>query len=698
MKNYYLRTIYNSVLLAGCLILLVAIPLNAQSTKGKLSQDLVRLGSPQTAASTGIIINPDIYQIQNGKVLIEAVAQGDPQALLIELEGIGLTEGLQHGGLCSGMLPLTSLESLQSLPSLKLARPAYKPIHNVGLVTSQGDAAQQSNVARNRFGVDGTGVKIGVLSDSYDNLMGAASGIASGDLPGYGNPNGYTTTVDVLEDFAGGGTDEGRGMMEIIHDVAPGAELAFHTAFNGQVDFAIGILELAAAGSDIIVDDVVYLAEPYFQDGIIAQAADIVTDAGVAYFSSAGNRSRASYQARFTRGKTTQVTDLSLGLLGNYMMHDFDAGPGMDIFQEILVPTNGTLTIAFQWADPFASNCVGCPGAQTDMDMFLSLVEDESQVLFSSISANINGDPFEFISVFNSGADASVYLSFGKWLDTATPTPNPSLIKYINFGSLSTPLEHDTQSSTTAGHSNSTGAIATGAVRYDATPAYGVNPPVIEFFSSAGGTPILFDVFGNRVSPQYREKPEISAPQGVNTTFFGFDYEGDSFPNFFGTSASAPSAAAVAALMQEVSGNNLGPHRVENILQTTAIDMDDPFTEGFDTGFDYGTGYGMINAKRAVQVAARTSGAATTNISLSMFPNPANDVVSLDFNTKKTMSVTMEIHDHIGVAIQSQSLQLPQGAHTQQLDLAAMGMPKGLYYLKLKQQDGTEQVFRLVKE
>ena len=84
-----------------------------------------------------------------------------------------------------------------------------------------------------------------------------------------------------------------------MHDVAPGANIAFHTAFNSELDFAEGIIDLQEAGADVIVDDVIYFAEPMFMDGMVAQAADIVTQRGVPYFSSAGNQARDSYQNAF---------------------------------------------------------------------------------------------------------------------------------------------------------------------------------------------------------------------------------------------------------------------------------------------------------------------------------------------------------------------------------------------------------------
>lgn len=162
-----------------------------------------------------------------------------------------------------------------------------------GLTTSQGDVALNSDDARIEFGVDGSGITVGVLSDSFgaeENDSGTptettvAEDIASGDLPSEG--------VTVLQDgspFSPDG-DEGRAMLQIIHDVAPGATLAFHTAGGGQGNFANGILALRnTADADVIVDDIIYFAEPIFQDGIIAQAVDTVVADGAVYLSSAGN-------------------------------------------------------------------------------------------------------------------------------------------------------------------------------------------------------------------------------------------------------------------------------------------------------------------------------------------------------------------------------------------------------------------------
>jgi hypothetical protein len=571
-----------ALLLAGPVkgeLVQLGIPAGQELIKGneltKVGRDLVAL---QESYETHVQLrslepfkpsNPYL-RVVDQHVVVDAVASGEAEDLLAELEALGLQKGATFGRMVSGRLPIEAIEELQGVDSLKFVRPAYMAT-NVGLVTSQGDVAMRADIARTSVDVDGFGVTVGTLSDSFNCLGGAATDVANGDLP---------AGIAVLKDETGcgSGSDEGRAMMQLIHDVAPGASQAFHTAFDGMADFAQGIIELANAGADVITDDVFYFAEPMFQDGIIAQAVDQVVAMGIPYFSSAGNNGRNAYESDFRNS----------GVSGSRgARHDFDPGSEVDDLQTVTFAP-GTTTFILQWSAPYASACTGCPGA--DSDLVIAVYNMDGSLIFASNVGNIGGDPIDIYTIRNSGS-GPVQVQLGLELVAGTA---PQRVKYWYQGPL-TINQHDTASGTVFGHASAAGARAVGAAFYDETPAFGQNPPLLESFSSAGPQRIYFDTSGTPLSPfETRQKPEIVAPDGTNTTFFGSDIseDADSFPNFFCTSAAAPHAAAVAALMLEADPL-LTPNEMYQIMQDTAIDMLTP-------GFDHDSGLGLIDAAAAI--------------------------------------------------------------------------------------------------
>jgi subtilisin family serine protease len=527
-----------------------------------------------------------LLRVSAGWVQIDAVASDDVHALRADLEALGMQGAVAFGRIVSGWVSISAIEDMAALVSLQFVRPAYATT-NVGLVTSQGDQAMRADVTRATFGVDGTGVTVGVLSDSFNCLGGAAADVANGDL----------SPVTVIQEEPGcsSGTDEGRAMLQLVYDVAPGASLAFATAFVGQAGFASNILALQAAGAGVIVDDTIVLTEPMFQDGIIAQAVNTVKGRDVPYFSSAANQARQSYESSFRAGPSFADGAFPSAPGAPHFFggtaHDFDPGPGADVFQRITVPAGTRFTLSFQWDSPFASVCPGCPGSPNDLDIYV-FNDPPTTVLAGSVANNIGRDAVEVFSFFNPPGSAVTAFNI---MITKLAGPNPQLIKYVRFGGGNVTInEFDTRSSTLYGHANAAGAEAVGAAFYGNTPEFGVSPPLLEPFSSAGPTPIIFDTAGNRLAiPRIRLKPEIVAPDGTNTTFFGGrDVERDGFPNFFGTSAAAPHAAAVAALMLQAMPSTT-PQRVYEILETTAIDMGPP-------GFDFDSGFGLIQADQAL--------------------------------------------------------------------------------------------------
>src|SRR5262249_54268131 len=153
-------------------------------------------------------------------IVIDATAKdGDGAALLTQLNAVGLLEGGSFGGVASGLLPVASVASLLTLSDLSFASTSGSS-SSVGTVTNQADVSIHAGTRRSGYGADGSGLKVGVLSGSFNNLGGMGANIASDDLP---------SDTTILSDQSSGGTDEGRAMAQIVHDVAPGASILFET-------------------------------------------------------------------------------------------------------------------------------------------------------------------------------------------------------------------------------------------------------------------------------------------------------------------------------------------------------------------------------------------------------------------------------------------------------------------------------------
>jgi hypothetical protein len=551
---------------------------------GKVLETTNIIGSELTSLAYNIDtisktqVDNDIFLIVGNKVAIEIVADGLTQynQLLSQLSPTDIINASPENLTIAVFYPITQLNSLNSQNNLiNFSRPLYQPLTKLGLATTQGDIALRTNLVRNGYTLDGDSVKVGVLSDSYNTKAGnpAQVDISNGDLPGTGNPLGNTDAVQVLRDFPanlGSRTDEGRAMLQIIHDIAPKADLAFRTGFISAGDFADGIIDLANAGCKVIVDDITYITEPFFKDGAVAKAVDSVVKRGVTYFSAAGNYGVKSYEGEFVAGGLP--TGLATGVAHNF---------GGSIYQQLQLPP-GTYTMVLQWQGDIFT--LGGTGTQTDLDIYL--VGLGGLPLFGFNRINMGGDPIEVLPFTVNEATTTQLMIVN------AGGPNVRF-KYIIFRGEGTILNNTGVTSTIVGQANATGAISIGAVLYTNTPAFnGVPSPAS--FSSRGGT---------QVENEIRNKPEIMAPNGVNTTveMGGVDIDGDGRPNFFGTSAAAPHAAAATALIiqakKKFSNQVLTPEAIRLLLKNTAIDMG-------TAGYDAATGYGFLHADGAMRTFA----------------------------------------------------------------------------------------------
>ncbi len=417
------------------------------------------------------------------------------------------------------------------------------------------DAAVKGPQARSAASVTGAGLKIGIISDSYDVLGGAAADVAAGLLPAGG--------VTVLEEGPDGSSDEGRAMAELVHQTAPGAQLYFYSGFYSEADFAAGIAALQQAGCNIIVDDVTYPDEPMFQvAGAVDTAVQNAIASGVDYFTAVGNEGANFFQSAFT-----PVDAVIPGVNGfdPVMAETFGGGT----LQDMDIPGGYAVTLTLEWDAAY----------NTPQDDSLTVVALENNtVAATSFQSGTLPEVYLNFPI----ADANTTYAIAIYQNAGTPTPG--FIKYVlEGGGTIFSSAAGIGSGSEIGHALVPGINAVGAVDVTATPAEG-GTPVAESYSSTGPGELLFAPDGTRLaSPEMAGAPQYLAPDGASTSVID---------PFFGTSSSAPVAAAVAALLLQASPS-LNPADVTALLEDSAI----------PAGAASAAGAGLIQADRALSYA-----------------------------------------------------------------------------------------------
>ncbi len=548
----------------------------------------------------------------DGRVLVDLIITR-PDAVravwqqLVELDATILTDkGLVYGSrTVRARVPMKAVEALSAMDEIlrvRLAIPArtHAAPQTPGSVASsssrtpgaftnalnrsQGLRVHDADSARNSFGTTGAGQTICVLSDGVTSL---AASQASGDLPD-------GDRLFVLPGQTGTG-DEGTAMLEIVHDLAPQARLGFATAFTSAPSFAQNILDLATAGCTIIVDDILYLDESPFQDGPIAQSVNTVTGNGVLYFSSAGNEGNlkdgtsGTWEGNFK----PSVAAVPPVLASAGVLHDFGDGSN-----SIRVESGNAGTPAILiWAEHYNAT-QGL--ASTDYDLYdldgaLTKVFDAS----TDTQNGSGGDDFP-VEMLDKGAFPGERLVVAR-VSQGNTSSAPAFNLILFRGRLDRALA---TSGATRGHSATINAFSTAATpageAYSTPPGEGPFPNlfssgnVSETFSSDGPRRIILSPGGAELTPgnrtitggRVRQKPDLTAADGVSTAAPGFS-------TFFGTSAAAPHAAAIAGLLKSALPT-LSMAEIRNLMISTAIDIEAP-------GVDNVTGAGIVMPMPALQ-------------------------------------------------------------------------------------------------
>lgn len=461
-----------------------------------------------------------------------------------------------------------------------------------------------------QYGLDGTGLAVGVISDSYD-LGGtkvatdAAQDVLAGALPGPGNPCGYTTPVGpILEKNATMFTDEGRAMAQVVHGIAPGARLMFATDGATQTEFADNIQALVDHGADVIVDDVVQFTEPWFQQGVVAQKIAAIRAQGVLYVAAAQNEGSIGYlgagteniaptgsweSAEYRPGDCfagmAGMMDTALGTTGTEVdCMDFGPAGAPAKGLQVTLDTAPSFELLAQWAEPVDGRStvivpflLDATGAALPLPTGSGTFDDRTPASYVGYTATT--DP----TVPSVLADYTLVLA--RATNVGEPaTPRVKVIIAIDDGGVQRlPYAPDEWRDDVVigpvvfAHPADPAVLTSGAA-----PTF--KPESMEPYSGTGPATYYFgpvDRLTHRpadplLEPRVLVKPDLIGVDYVRTTFFESYYSGSPvLPDgyyFPGTSAAAPGVAAVAALAMQYSPQSTA-QQVRDALVSTAVPM-----------------------------------------------------------------------------------------------------------------------------
>jgi len=485
-----------------------------------------------------------------GEIQVYVILTEFSNANVATLEGLGLRVEvtLPNRRLVQGWVPGDVVDAIAALDFVQSVKPPSYPLRDgAGAVNTAGDNILGAASARSTFGVSGAGVKVGVISHGVDHL---ANSVQTNDLP---------AGVEVLK--AGSGGDEGTAMLEIVHDIAPGASLTFYGP-QTSADMVAGINALAAAGARVVVDDLSFVSEPKFEDGPIAEAVKNFATGGRVYVSSAGNRAQEHYRAPYNRLTGQNFPSDAYPAVHNYVSGTIDFG------NTVVIPPFCSLRVVLQWNNPFGASA-------DDFDLFIAN-SSNFEILAGSIEfQDGTQDPIEATGFTNTTTSPiTVFIAVSEF--QLTSPPGSLVLDYFAILDCAGALQYVTPSESLVGNHAIEEALPIAAV--DA-----LTPTQAEPYSSQGPGTTSFP-------PQFRNVPVLTGVDCVDTAAGALGFF--ALP-FCGTSAAAAHVAGVAALLIE-RAPTLTSEQLRGVLTGTALDLGPP-------GFDFTYGFGRVDAFAALQ-------------------------------------------------------------------------------------------------
>ena len=457
-------------------------------------------GARELAARSGIEMLDDQVRV------VLDTQHGKSAAALVKRLG-GTSEGW-FGDLLQATVPLSALEELADSPHIRFIR---RPLPTTIQAVSEGVGATHAETLHGA-GYDGAGVKVAVLDlgfAGYAALLGT-------ELPATVNTQSFRADGDL----SGGGQPHGMACAEIVHDMAPGAEL-YLVNFQTELEFSAAVDWLIAQGVDVITSSIGWVnAGPYDGTGAVCDAVERAYAAGIMWSNSAGNQALRHWEGTFQDADADKIHEFATGVEVN----TFTAQAGDDI------------TLFLSWEDSWTA-------ATQDYDLYLMRRISGS---WSAIAASLNWQngrqgqsPTESISTV-APADGTYAALIYRY--SATQAVHQELYSFGND------FSRVVESSSLLIPADAEHALTVGAFR--------VGTGALESFSGQGPT------------NDGRLKPDLLGPDFVSTSTYGSGA-------FGGTSAASPHAAGAAALLKQANPT-WGPAEIMDELRVLAADNPGP--------------------------------------------------------------------------------------------------------------------------
>ncbi len=364
-------------------------------------------------------------------------------------------------------------------------------------------------------GYTGAGVKIGVLDtgfSGYQNLLGTEL------------PDSVKVRTFHPRGLDADGDSHGVAVAEIIHDIAPEAELwlaNFDTPrFEAAVDYLVG------QGVDIISMSAGWNTGPFDGTSRRAQVVDEAIDAGVMWINAAGNGATEHYGGSYKDGGG---------------LHSF---PGGDEINRFVSLAGSEVELFLSWTDP-----------NVDLDICLYDLRTSiaRELVCSSGRQNDPGDPLIEAIIWENdfGSDAPVGYAIFQYAGPPTQT------RIDVFAGFAFNLTHQVAASSIIVPAEVERVITVGSFSWD-------DPDTLDVFSAQGPT-----VDG-------RIKPDFVAPSSVQTV---------ANAEFVGTSAATPHVTGIAALrLSAFPGTTPRQMKIDLAEAATPLPLGEPKNTTFGFG------------------------------------------------------------------------------------------------------------------